>query len=114
MNYFRTLAWGPWLYSLLKGAIGAGASSITVMLSTLAVDPVDFRVGSVKSLTVMAWSFGISFAKYALTFLQANALPPVKTVTTTQTVTADTALPSVTTTTIQETKLTPATDGPEK
>ena len=105
MNYFRTLAWGPWLYSLLKGAIGAGASSITVMLSTLAVDPVDFRVGSAKSLTVMAWSFGISFAKYAFTFLQASGLPPVQTVTTTETVTHESHPPATVTTTVQETKL---------
>jgi hypothetical protein len=31
VNFFRTLEWGPWLYTLLKGAIGA---SVTVMLST--------------------------------------------------------------------------------
>ena len=81
MNFFRTLDWGPWLWNLLKGGISAGASSVTVMFSTAIVDPADFRIGSAKSLTVMAWSFGVSFAKYAFLFLQSNPLPSVKTVT---------------------------------
>ena len=107
-NFFETLEWGPWLYTLLKGAIGAAASSVTVMLSTLAVDPADFALGSAKSVKVMVISFAFSFVKSAFLFLQANPLPPVKIVTTTETI-EQTHHPDVKTTTpVQETKVEPA------
>jgi hypothetical protein len=114
MNYFRTLDWGPWLYSLLKGAIGAGASSLTAMLSTLAVDPNDFALGSSKSLKVSIVCFLFSFSKYCFTFLQANALPPVKIVTTVETVSQTHYPEAKTTTTVEETKIVPAPVATEK
>ena len=107
MNFFRTLDWGPWLYRLLKGAVGAGSSSIVSMFGTFAVDPKDFYPGSAKSLKVMGITFLYSFGKYVFTYLQDSPLPPIKTVTTTQ-VTSQTSNPKATVVqTVEKTEMTP-------
>jgi hypothetical protein len=106
MNFFRTLAWGPWLGALLKGGIGAGASSLTAMLATFTVDPNDFQPGSAKSVKVMAVCFAFSFTKAAFLYLQNNPLPQVQTVTTVETIEKQKNPPATVTTTVQETKTT--------
>jgi hypothetical protein len=74
----NNMDWGNWLYGLFAGAIGGGASAVTVALSASAIDP-HFAVGTPNSLKLMGLTFAISAAKDAFLYLKQNPLPKLRT-----------------------------------
>ena len=104
MGYFQSLDWGNWLYGLLAGSISGGANSVSGALGAVIVDPKHFAIGSASSFKLMAVIFGLTFLKDASLYLAQKPLPPVKTVTTTETVVQKTHPTATVTTTVEETK----------
>jgi hypothetical protein len=108
MGFFRNLDWGNWFYGLLAGSIGGGANSVSGALGAVIVDPKHFAVGSSASFKLMGVIFLLTFLKDASLYLAQNPLPKIKTVTTTETVEHLTHPTATVTTTVEETKTTPA------
>lgn len=79
LNGFWTgLDWDNWLYGLIKGFIGGGATSVYAAFGTMIVDPKDFAFGSSKSFQVMGWVFFFSALMSTFAFLSKSALPEMK------------------------------------
>lgn len=77
-----TLNWGQWIYGLVAGFIGGGASSATSGLAAIGIDPSHFNLGSTTGglshvLTLVGATFVVSGVLHALAFLSQMPLPPV-------------------------------------
>jgi hypothetical protein len=105
MQFFRDLDWGNWLYGLFYGSIGGGANSVSGALGAVIVDPKHFAFGSAASFKLMGVIFLLTFMKDASLYLAQKPLPPIKTVTTTETVQQTTRPASTITTTIEQTQM---------
>jgi hypothetical protein len=105
MQFFRDLDWGNWLYGLFYGSIGGGANSVSGALGAVIVDPKHFAFGSTSSFKLMGVIFLLTFMKDASLYLAQKPLPPIKTVTTTETVQQTTRPAATVTTTIEQTQM---------
>ena len=106
MSLLDNLDWGSWIYGLLYGAIGGGASAVVSGVTVALNDPKDYGVGSGKFMGLVATVFLANAAMSMFLYLKQTPLPAVKTVTTVQTVEQETK-PTKTITTVEETKLSP-------
>lgn len=114
MRFLTDLDWGSWLYGLLWGSIGGGANSVSGALAAAIVAPQQFAVGSNASFKLMGMIFLLTFLKDAALYLAQKPLPPVKTVTITETVEQQHHPEAKVTTTVEETKMTQADAPPSK
>lgn len=106
MNFLTGMDWSGWLYGLLAGAIGGGATAVYGAMAATMVDSSDFAFGSPKSLKLMGMMFAMSFIKDAALYLKQNPMPKVVTVTTVETVERQKNPPATVTTRVEETKIT--------
>ena len=106
MSLLDNLDWGSWIYGLLYGAIGGGASAVVSGVTVALNDPKDYGVGSGKFMELVITVFMANAAMSMFLYLKQTPLPAVKTVTTVQTVEQETK-PTKTITTVEETKLSP-------
>lgn len=71
------LNWGVWLYGLVSGFIGGGASAVTSAIVMPAVDHADFNfsTGLHKLLITMAAFFVVHGVLVAMAYLAKSPLP---------------------------------------
>src|SRR4051812_28333217 len=105
-NAFDNLDWGSWVYGMLWGAIGGGASAVVSGVTVALNDPKDYGIGSGKFIGLVVTVFIANAAMSMFLYLKQNPLPTMKTVTTVQTVEKQQNPPVVVTTTVQQTKVT--------
>ncbi len=106
MSIFENLDWGSWIYGLLYGAIGGGASAVVSGITVALNDPKDYGIGSGKFIGLVVTVFVANAAMSMFLYLKQTPLPAVKTVATVQTVEQE-GKPTKTITTVAETKLSP-------
>jgi len=103
------LNWGTWLYGLVSGFIGGGASAVTASIVLPAVDGKDFNFATgLHNLALVAGAlFIVHGGMTAAAYLAKSPLPSVETTVTVATTTQVGEAPKVTTTvsaTTQDTK----------
>jgi len=106
VSLLDNLDWGSWIYGLLYGAIGGGASAVVSGVTVALNDPKDYGVGSGKFMELVITVFLANAAMSMFLYLKQSPLPAVKTVATIQTIEQE-GHPTKTVTTVAETKLSP-------
>ncbi len=77
-GFWSGLDWDTWAYSLIKGAISAGAGAVNSAFAALVIDPKDFAFGSEKSLHLIGWTFLFGVMTFTFAFLSKSGLPEAK------------------------------------
>lgn len=103
-----SLDWGSWFYGLVWGSMGGGANAVSGALGAAVVDAKDFAIGSLQSFKLMGAIFAMTFLKDAALYLAQRPLPTaIETVTTVETISAQSSPPALVTTTVQTTETKP-------
>ncbi len=108
MRILEDLDWGSWVYGLVWGSIGGGASAVVSGVTVSLTDPKDYAFGSGKFFTLFATVFFANAAMSMFLYLKQNPLPTVKTVTTVKTVEQQQEPKATVITTVQKTEVTPS------
>lgn len=74
------LKWDQWIYGLLSGVVGGGASAVVSGVSSMLMAPQQFNLqdwqGAKKLFVMMAVNFTLNAALSAFFYLKQSPLPP--------------------------------------
>lgn len=88
------LQWETWVYGLIAGFIGGGANAVIASTAVTMIAPHEFNTGAQlhNLLLLVGFTFLGSGLLSAMAFLAKSPLPPLVTVTTTETTVEPTAV----------------------
>ena len=105
---FGTLDWDDWIRGLISAFVGGGASAVTSGIAVRVGDPQQYNMATQKFYVLVGSVFVMSGLINMMAFLRNKPMPDIKTVTTTETVEHQVHPPATVTTTVEETKMSPA------
>lgn len=71
----QNLDWGNWIYGLLAGFIGGGASAVTSGVTVSYIDPKDWAIGSAHFYQLCTTMFLIHGGLSAFFYLKQHPVP---------------------------------------